>query len=47
VLNADLFVQPVLETLDDMLRRLQDMSPDEKTLTQVDNGQRACVRVPV
>lgn len=28
-------LQPVLETLDDMLRRLQDMSPDEKTLTQV------------
>lgn len=28
-------VQPVLEALDQMLRRLKEMSPDEKTLTQV------------
>lgn len=28
-------VVPVLEALDAMLRRLQEMSPDEKTLTQV------------
>jgi hypothetical protein len=28
-------VRPVLEALDQMLRRLQEMSPDEKTLTQV------------
>lgn len=28
-------LQPVLDTLNDMLRRLEEMSPDEKTLTQV------------
>ena len=28
-------VSPVLEALDDMMRRLQEMSPDEKTITQV------------
>lgn len=28
-------VAPVLEALDDMMRRLQEMSPNEKTITQV------------
>lgn len=33
--ESGVLVQPVLEALDQMLRRLKEMSPDEKTLTQV------------
>ncbi len=33
--EGGVLVRPVLEALDGMLRRLKEMSPDEKTLTQV------------